>query len=80
MEWRRYLLPAGYSEQLEARVSQMVDIDWGTSDHHLTDVAANKVPSKVFAELSILCVSSDYVPAKKSKKVRNVSHTDAIRS
>ena len=61
-------------------MSQMVDIDWGTSDHHLTDVAANKVPSKVFAELSILCVSSDYVPIKKSKKVRDVSPTDTIRS
>ncbi|EJF65854.1 hypothetical protein DICSQDRAFT_77708 [Dichomitus squalens LYAD-421 SS1] len=67
-QWRPYLLPAGYSEQLEARVSQMVDIDWGTSDHHLTDVAANKVASKVFAETSILCISSDYVPAKKAKK------------
>ncbi|KAI1795884.1 hypothetical protein LXA43DRAFT_1058127 [Ganoderma leucocontextum] len=67
-EWRRYLLPAGYSEQLEARVSQMVDIDWGTSDHHLTDVAINKVASKVFSEASILCISSDFVPSKKSKK------------
>ena len=61
-------------------MSQMVDIDWGTSDHHLTDVAANKVPSKVFAELSILCVSSDYVPVKKSKKVRDVSPIDVICS
>ncbi|KAM5535165.1 hypothetical protein V8D89_011101 [Ganoderma adspersum] len=67
-EWKAFLLPAGYSEQLEARVSQMVDIDWGTSDHHLTDVAANKVASKVFAEMTILCISADFVPSKKSKK------------
>lgn len=51
-------------------MSQMVDIDWGTSDHHLTDVAANKVASKVFSEMSILCISADFVPSKKSKKVR----------
>lgn len=51
-------------------MSQMVDIDWGTSDHHLTDVAANKVASKVFAEMTILCISADFVPSKKSKKVR----------
>ena len=66
-EWRAFLLPAGYSEQLEARVSQMVDIDWGTSDHHLTDVTANKVASKVFAEMAVLCISADFVPSKKSK-------------
>ncbi len=51
-------------------MSQMVDVDWGTSDHHLTDVAANKVASKVFSDMTILCISIDFVPSKKSKKVR----------
>lgn len=54
----------------------MVDIDWGTSDHHLTDVTANKVASKVFAEMAVLCISADFVPSKKSKKVRRHSIFD----
>ena len=72
MDWHAYLLPAGFSEHLNARVSQMVDMDWGNSIHYLTDVTANLVAPKVFADKSILCISPDFVPSKqKGKKVRS---------
>ncbi|KAI0721096.1 hypothetical protein C8T65DRAFT_632199 [Cerioporus squamosus] len=74
VDWHRYLLPAGFSEQLNARVSQMVDLDWGNSIHHLTDVTANLVAPKVFADKTILCISPDFVPRKqKGKKNGNAS-------
>ncbi|KAI0709231.1 hypothetical protein C8Q76DRAFT_813486 [Earliella scabrosa] len=72
--WWSYLLPAGYSEQLGARVSQTIDLDWGNSIHHITEITDNLVPHKVFADLSILCISSDFVPYRqKGKKVRSDS-------
>ena len=50
----------------------MVDMDWGNSIHYLTDVTANLVAPKVFADKSILCISPDFVPSKqKGKKVRS---------
>ncbi|RDX56778.1 hypothetical protein OH76DRAFT_1369818 [Lentinus brumalis] len=78
LDWHRYLLPAGFSEQLNARVSQMVDLDWGISIHHLTDVAANLVAPKVFADKTILCISPDFVPTKqKGKKSGNAAEKKA---
>ena len=67
VSWTRYLLAAGHSEPLGAPVSQMVDLDWGTSTEHLTEIMENRVPQKVLAGADILCVGSDLfpLPAKK---------------
>ena len=61
MEWDRFLLPQGTSQALKARLSQQVDLDWGNSPHHLTDIMANQIPAKIFSGLSLLCVGSDMV-------------------
>ena len=68
-DWQQYLLPAGLCESLDARVSQLVDLDWGNSSEHLREITENKVPSKVFAGMRILCVSPDYVPVPKARRV-----------
>ncbi|KAJ3544929.1 hypothetical protein NM688_g5690 [Phlebia brevispora] len=63
-DWRPYLLPAGTSEKLDGRVSQMVDLDWGESPRHLSDIMQNLVAAKPFAGKKILCLSPDFVPRK----------------
>lgn len=69
--WYPYLLPAGMSEILDARVSQFVDLDWGNSPAHLTDIMSYNVPPKVFRGKSLLCLSVDYLPkTTKTKAVR----------
>jgi len=65
------LLPQGFSEPLNARVSQFVDLDWCNSFDHLSDIMSNHVASKVFADKSVLCLGPDFVPLSKSKKVMN---------
>jgi hypothetical protein len=75
-----YMLPQGFSEHLNARVSQLVDLDWGNSIHHLTDIMSNQVASKLFADQSVLCFSVDFVPLPKGKKVIQNSTCRAIRS
>ncbi|THG98971.1 hypothetical protein EW026_g3297 [Hermanssonia centrifuga] len=73
-EWSSYLLPAGTSMKLGARVSQAVDLDWCNSPHHLTEIMENPVPAKVFSGKHILCLSPDYLPVKAKKG--DVSSTD----
>ena len=65
----QYLLPAGTSETLNARVSQMVDIDWGTAPEHISDIMANPVPLRLLNDLSVLCVSPDFLPGKQYRRV-----------
>ncbi|KAL6300126.1 hypothetical protein BKA93DRAFT_741041 [Sparassis latifolia] len=77
-DWQPYLLPAGYSDSLEARVSQMVDLDWGNSIEYLEDIMRNPVASKLFEDLSILCVHSEFVPLHPRAAKRNA--TDAARA
>ncbi|VDC00648.1 unnamed protein product [Peniophora sp. CBMAI 1063] len=36
--WHRYLLPAGFSTKLNAKVSQLIDYDWGADTTHMSDV------------------------------------------
>lgn len=68
--WYPYLLPAGTSDRLSARISQLVDMDWGECIQHLQNAMESKVPSKVFMDMNILCLSPDFVPLQtKSKKV-----------
>jgi hypothetical protein len=69
-DWRRYLLPAGYSDSLGARVTQMVDLDWGTTLDHLTGIMSNNVATKLFSKKSVLVLGPEYFPLPtKGKKV-----------
>ncbi|KAG2158219.1 uncharacterized protein EDB93DRAFT_1077479 [Suillus bovinus] len=62
MDWQPVLLPAGFSETLSARVSQLVDLDWGNCKEHLADIMSNTVASKLFSGKTLLCLGSDLVP------------------
>ncbi|KAG2349778.1 hypothetical protein BDR05DRAFT_253633 [Suillus weaverae] len=62
LDWQSVLLPAGFSETLSARVSQLIDIDWGNCKEHLTDIMSNTVASKLFSDKTVLCLGSDLVP------------------
>ncbi|KAF7799624.1 hypothetical protein EIP86_010862 [Pleurotus ostreatoroseus] len=64
LEWHQYLLPAGTSEKLSARCTQLVDLDWGSSPHHLRDIMNNPVAAKPFTGMSILCLSPQFVPSE----------------
>lgn len=68
-----FLLPAGFCDPLNARVSQLLDLDWGNSVEHLTEIMSNLVPSKLFANQSILCLSPDFMPTPP-KAIRKVSY------
>ena len=51
----------------------MVDLDWGNSTEHLSDIMSNPVASKLFAGESVLCLGPEFVPLpSKGKKVRPV--------
>ncbi|KAG6816444.1 hypothetical protein H0H87_005999 [Tephrocybe sp. NHM501043] len=67
-DWLAYMLNQGYSDGLSTRISQQVDIDWGSSKHHLLDIMDSKVPCKLFSGKSILCVG-DMVPKPRGKKL-----------
>lgn len=69
-DWPSYLLPAGYSDSLGARVTQMVDLDWGSTLDHLTGIMSNNVATKLFSEKSVLVLGPEYFPPPaKGKKV-----------
>ncbi|KAI0780946.1 hypothetical protein BD413DRAFT_463455, partial [Trametes elegans] len=80
LDWQPYLLPAGFSEHFETRVSQLVDLDWGNSIHHLSDISANSVPSKVFMGMSMLCISPLFVPSRGRGKKNNNGGNQAAES
>lgn len=70
-DWPNYLLPAGYSDSLGARVTQIVDLDWGTTLDHLTGIMSNNVAMKLFSNKSVLVLGPEYFPPPaKGKKVR----------
>lgn len=66
-DWQPYLLPAGSSEKLLTRVSQMVDVEWGTCTEHLSDIMSNPVASKLFTKKSILCYGTEFIPLPRKK-------------
>ncbi|KAL7283385.1 hypothetical protein ACG7TL_002815 [Trametes sanguinea] len=78
LDWQPYLLPAGFSEHLETRVSQLIDVDWGNSKHHLTAIAESRVPPKVFSGKSIICVSPDFVPGRQRGKKNENGSFDSV--
>lgn len=62
----------------------MVDLDWGNSIQHLTEIMSNTVAFKLFTNLSILCVAPEFVPlpARITKRVSTVVYdlaTNLIR-
>lgn len=59
-------------DKFEARVSQLVDLDWGNSTEHLSEIMSNPVASKLFEEKSVLCIGVDFVPLPKGKKVSSI--------
>ncbi|KAG9318665.1 hypothetical protein JVU11DRAFT_758 [Chiua virens] len=72
-DWQPYLLPAGYSDSLCARLSQLVDLDWGNCTEHLTDIMANQVPMKLFSGKTVLCVGTELVPLPPIRANKNAS-------
>ncbi|KAG6898357.1 hypothetical protein C0992_009032 [Termitomyces sp. T32_za158] len=67
-DWLAYMLGQGFSETLSTQISQQVDINWGTSVHHLSDIMENRVPCKLFSGKSILCVGDVVPKMRRSKK------------
>lgn len=78
--WLPYLLPQGYSESLGTRLSQQVDVAWGETVDHLRGIMVNKVPSKLFDRLSILCIGQDMFPpnGKRASGLDDEGHQNAI--
>ncbi|KAG8217701.1 hypothetical protein J3R82DRAFT_5857 [Butyriboletus roseoflavus] len=70
-DWQPFLLSAGYSDTLGARISQVVDLDWGNCTEHLTDIMASRVPIKLFSRKKVLCIGADLVPLPPSRARRN---------
>lgn len=68
-DWQSYLLPAGTSERLDARITQMVDVNWGSCPENIHDIMGNRVPSRLFKDMDILLVSLDFVPMKANRRV-----------
>lgn len=79
-DWQPFILPAGYCDTLNARVTQLLDLNWGNSIEYLTEIMSNPVAPKIFAGKSVLCVAPEWVPVA-SKAVRRVggSSLDDIR-
>lgn len=70
--WQRYLLPAGFSDELNARVSQLVDLNWGESIEHLTEILTNSVALKLLSEMSFLIIGDDHLRSTaRGKAVRH---------
>ncbi|KAL0946611.1 hypothetical protein HGRIS_012808 [Hohenbuehelia grisea] len=66
-EWHSFLLSQGFSEALEGRVSQMIDLDWGTDSICVTHIMSNKIPPKIFKGYSVLCLGEDLMPPAPSR-------------
>jgi len=65
LDWMMHLLPTGFSDFLNCRVSQFVNVDWGDGADDLKDLMNNSVAHKVFKGKKIMCVSPE-VLAKKT--------------
>jgi len=79
-DWTAHLLPSGYSEPLSARVSQMVDLDWGNSLEQLHGIMANPVPHKVLSGKSILCLGEELLPVPLKTNRRSDTSSSMLAS
>ncbi|KAF5377049.1 hypothetical protein D9757_007703 [Collybiopsis confluens] len=67
-DWKAYLLPHGmYNSPLagDVRLSQSVNLAWGSKPEHLSNIMENPTASKLFKSLSILCVGDNYIPERE---------------
>ncbi|KIO13688.1 hypothetical protein M404DRAFT_993230 [Pisolithus tinctorius Marx 270] len=76
-DWQPFLLSAGYSDALGARVSQLVDLDWGNCSEYLQDILSNRVSPKLFSDRKFLCIGADFVPPYRGRK--NASNLGRVR-
>ncbi|KAI6045718.1 hypothetical protein EDC04DRAFT_3104337 [Pisolithus marmoratus] len=76
-DWQPFLLSAGYSDVLSARVSQLVDLDWGNCSEYLQDILSNRVAPKLFSDKKFLCVGADFIPPHRGRK--NASNIGRVR-
>ncbi|KAJ7774929.1 hypothetical protein B0H16DRAFT_80035 [Mycena metata] len=62
-DWTMYLLPSGFSDVHQCRVSQFVNMDWGEGSEDMKEILNNPVAHKAFKDNKILCVSRDVLNA-----------------
>lgn len=62
--WQEYLLPQGTSQHFQTTVSQFVDLDWGDTQRYVDNIMENRVASKLFDEMNILCVGESFISCK----------------
>ncbi|KAJ7046880.1 hypothetical protein C8F04DRAFT_1062013 [Mycena alexandri] len=62
-DWTMYLLPSGFSDVYQSRVSQFVNMDWGEGSEDMKEIINNPVAHKAFKGNKILCVSRDVLNA-----------------
>ncbi|KAJ3999162.1 hypothetical protein F5050DRAFT_1798020 [Lentinula boryana] len=73
-DWNRYLLPKGIDAPHNVRLSQSVNLDWGTAPEHLMNIMDNPYAHKLFAGMSVLCVGDDYIPEQHEERMGANNH------
>ncbi|KAJ4464163.1 hypothetical protein J3R30DRAFT_3771761 [Lentinula aciculospora] len=76
-DWSRYLLPKGIDPPQNARLSQSVNLDWGTMPENLENIMDNPYAHKLFAGMSVLCVGDDYIPEQNEERI-GVNHYEDL--
>ncbi|EFI28374.1 hypothetical protein CC1G_13908 [Coprinopsis cinerea okayama7 len=69
VDWPPFLLPQG--QYNDSCLTQMVDLNWGTSAYHLANIMDNPAPMKLMKGTSVLCVGHDIFPQPKGKSHPN---------
>ncbi|KIK57730.1 hypothetical protein GYMLUDRAFT_86625 [Collybiopsis luxurians FD-317 M1] len=67
-DWNPFLLPRGtYNSPLfgDIRLSQSINLQWGSKPEHLANIMDNPTASKLFEGQSILCVGENYIPERE---------------
>ncbi|KAJ3842493.1 hypothetical protein F5878DRAFT_576789 [Lentinula raphanica] len=69
-DWRHYLLPKGYDTPTSnVMLSQFLNLDWGSTPEHLTNIMDNPYAHKLFAGMNVLCVGDDYIPEEHEERM-----------
>ncbi|KAJ6596981.1 hypothetical protein DFH09DRAFT_1133295 [Mycena vulgaris] len=72
-DWMMYLLPSGFSESRNCRVTQFVNADWGEDADDIKDIMNNPVAFKVFKGKKILCIGAEVLTVTKGRKNGNLA-------
>ncbi|KAJ7709817.1 hypothetical protein B0H17DRAFT_1029359 [Mycena rosella] len=67
-DWMMNLLPAGFSESHNCRVTQFVNADWGDDPDDIKKIMGNPVTHKVFSGKTILYIGPEVLTATKGRK------------